>query len=72
MIIKTRKLIVTINVVGFSPINFHKLSGNEYCIFKGECRQSQRINKINHKLWIIMEKSGKIRSCHCARMAGIG
>ena len=41
------------------PLYFHKLSGSKYCIFKGEWRQSQRRNEINHKLWIIMEKSGK-------------
>ena len=51
---------------------FHKLSGSKYCIFKGECRQPQRINDINHKLWIIMDKFGKIRSCHCTCMAGMG
>ena len=28
------------------PLYFHKLSGSKYCIFKGECRQSQRINEI--------------------------
>ena len=32
------------------PLYFHKLSGSKYCIFKGECRQSQRIKKINHKI----------------------
>ena len=47
------------------PLYFHKLSGSKYCICKEECRQSQRINQINHNLWIIMEKSGKIKSCHC-------
>ena len=25
------------------PLYFHKLFGSKYCIFKGECRQSQRI-----------------------------
>ena len=54
------------------PLYFHRLSGSKYCIFKGKYRQSQRINKINHKLWIIMVKSGKIRSCHCTCMAGMG
>ena len=54
------------------PLYFHKLSGSKYYIFKGECRQSQRINEINHKLWIITKKSGKIRSCHCTCMASIG
>ena len=53
------------------PLYFQKLSGSKYCIFKANCRQSQRINEINHKLWIIMEKSGKIRSCHCTCMAGM-
>ena len=51
------------------PLYFHKLSGIKYCILKREYRQSQRTNEINHKLWIIMEKSGKIRSSHCTRMA---
>ena len=51
---------------------FHKLSGSKYCIFKGESGQSQRIKDINHKLWIIMEKSGEIRSCHATCMSGMG
>ena len=50
----------------FQPLYFHKLSGSKYC------RRSQRINDINHNLWIIMEKPGKIRSCHCTCMAGMG
>ena len=55
----------------FQPLYFRKLSGSKCCLFKGECRQSQRINEINHKLWIIMEKSDKIRSYHCTCMAGM-
>ena len=54
------------------PLYFHKLSGGKYWIFKGECRQSRRINNINKKCWIIIKKSGKIRSCHCTCMAGMG
>ena len=54
------------------PLNFHKISRGKYCLFKGECRQSQIINEINHKLWIIIKKSGKIRSCHSTCMAGMG
>ena len=54
------------------PLYFHKLSGIKYCIFKRECRQSQRLNEINKKLWIIMEESGKTRSCHCTCMASMG
>ena len=54
------------------PLYFHELSASKYCIFKGECRQSQRINETDHKLWIIMEKSGKIRSFDCTCMADMG
>ena len=54
------------------PLSFHKLLGSKYCIFKDECTQSQRINGKNHKLWIIMEKSGKTRSCYFTCMAGMG
>ena len=54
------------------PLYFRKFSGIKYCIFQGECRQSKRINGINHKLWIIMEKSGKVISCHCTCMSGMG
>ena len=43
----------------FQPLYFHKLSGIKYCIFKKEkCRPSEIISQINHKLRIIMEKSG--------------
>ena len=48
----------------FQPLYFHKLSGGKYRILKGECGQSLRIKEINCKFWIIMEKSGKTRSCH--------
>ena len=53
------------------PLYFHKLSGRKFCIFKGECRRSQRMKEINHKLWIIMEKSGNVRSCHCTYVASM-
>ena len=42
------------------PLYFQKLSVSKYCIFKEECRQSQRIKEINHKLWNIKEKSGSV------------
>ena len=54
------------------PLYFQKLSRGKYCIFKRECRQSQLKNEVNHKLWIITKKSGKIRSCHCTCRAGMG
>ena len=56
----------------FQPLCFHRLYGCIYCILKAECRQSQRVNEINHKYWIVMEKFAKIRSCHCTCMAGMG
>ena len=56
----------------FQSLCFHTLYGCKYCILKAECRQSQRVNEINHKYWIVMEKFAKIRSCHCTCMAGMG
>ena len=78
VIIKTRKLIATINLVGFKHyISTNYLEVNtafskENTAFSKENVDSLRINEINHKLWIIVEKSGKIRSCHCTCMAGMG
>ena len=57
---------------GLQLLCFHNLSGGKYCIFKNKWRQSQRVNDINDKLWIIIEKSGKIRPCHCTCMAAMG
>ena len=54
------------------PLYFHEVSGSKHCTFKEEYKQSQRKSKINHELWIIMERSSKIRSCHCTCMAGMG
>ena len=51
---------------------YHNLTGSKFCIFKGECRHSQSINNVFHKFWLIVEKSGKIRACHCTCMAGMG
>ena len=44
---------------------YHNLTGSSFCILKGECRKSQSVNDPFHKLWIVLEKSAKIRSCHC-------
>ena len=54
------------------PLLFHNLSGSKFCIFKGECRRSQSLNEPFHKLWLIIEKTSKIRSAHCTCMAGMG
>ena len=54
------------------PLMYHNLTGSKFCIFKGDCRHSQSINNPFHKFWLIVEKTGKIRACHCTCMAGMG
>ena len=54
------------------PLQYHNLSGSKYCIIRGECRKSQSIKDPFHKLWIILEKTAEIRTCHCTCMAGMG
>ena len=54
------------------PLQYHNLSGSKYCIIRGECRKSQSLKDTFHKLWIILEKTGKIRTCHCMCMAVMG
>ena len=46
------------------PLQYNNLSGSKYCIIRGECRKSQSIKDPFHKLWIILEKTAKIRTCH--------
>ena len=53
------------------PLLYHNLTGSNFCILKGECRKSQSVNDPFQKFWIILEKSAKIRSCHCNCMAGM-
>ena len=50
----------------------HNLTGSNFCILKREYRKSQSVNDPFRKLWIILEKSAKIRSCHCNCMTGVG
>ena len=54
------------------PLMYHNLTRSNYCIFKSECRRSQSINDTYHKLWLVLEKSAKIKACHCTCMAGMG
>ena len=54
------------------PLMYYNLTGSKFCIFKVECRNSQSINNPFHKFWLIVEKTGKIRACHCTCMAGMG
>ena len=54
------------------PLQYHNLSGSKYCNIRGEYRKSQSIKDPFHKLWIILEKTAEIRTCHCTCMAGMG
>ena len=54
------------------PLMYYSRTGSKFCIFKGECRHSQPINNLFHKFWLIVEKAGKIRACHCTCMVGMG
>ena len=54
------------------PLLYHDLTSSTFWTPKGECRKSQSVNDPFHKLWIILEKSAKIRSCYCTCMAGMG
>ena len=53
------------------PLKYHNLSGSKFCIIKGQCRPSLSINNPFHQLWILLEKTGKIRTCYCSCMAGM-
>ena len=52
-------------------LQYHNLSGSKYCIIR-ECKKSQSIKDPFHKLWIILQMTVKIRTCHCTCMTGIG
>ena len=52
------------------PLQYHNLSGSKFCILRGQCRASMHVSEY-HKLWIIVEKAGKIVACHCNCMNGM-
>ena len=54
------------------PLLYQNFTCSNCCILKGEYRKSQSVNELFHKLWIILENSAKIWSCHCTCMVGIG
>ena len=54
------------------PLQYHNLSGSKYCIIREKCRKSHSIKDPFHKLWIILEKTSKIRTLHCTCMAAMG
>ena len=48
------------------------LIGEKYCVLRGDCRASERINDPFHKLWVCVDrKSCKIVVGHCTCMAGM-
>ena len=51
---------------------YHNLTSSNFYILKGECRKCQSVSDQFHKLWMILEKSANILSCHCTRMADMG
>ena len=54
-----------------NPLLHHQLSGSKFCLIKGTCRPSQNVNDPPHGIWIIFEKTGKIRSSHCTCTNGM-
>ena len=53
-------------------MHYHNLSGSKYCIIRGEYRKSQSTKDSFYKRWILLEKTAKIRTCHCTCMARLG
>ena len=56
------------------PLQLRNISvDNPYCIIRGKCRKSQKVNDPYHRLWLVIEKKdGKILCGHCSCMAGMG
>ena len=45
---------------------------SKFCLLKGTCRPSQKINDTPHKLWLCLcKETGKILATHCTCMAGM-
>ena len=70
--IRTVKHAVTINQGGFNLCNTIIFQEVNTVSSEGKCRKSQSIKDPFHKLWIILEKTAKIRTCHYTYMAGMG
>lgn len=51
---------------------YHQLGSSKYCLLKADCRPSERLRDVPHKLWIcFLEKEGKVVKAHCTCMAGM-
>ena len=71
MTIRTVKHTVTINQDGFNICTTRIFQEVNLFIIRGECRKSQSIKDLFQKLWIMLEKTAKLRTCHCTCMAGM-
>lgn len=56
-----------------SPLMINNLDKeSKFCLLKGTCRPSQKINDTPHKLWLCLcKETGKILTTHCTCMAGM-
>ena len=55
------------------PLSYHPLGSSDQCLLKSDCRPSERIRDVPHKLWLcISKKEGKVLQAHCTCMAGMG
>ena len=52
------------------PSQNFNLSGSKCCLIRGEYRKSHSVKDPFHKLWIILGKIAKIRTCYWLSMAG--
>ena len=53
-------------------ILYHELDGN-FCYLKTDCRPSQKISNVCHRLWLLISKAdGNVLRAHCTCMAGYG
>ena len=60
------------NLVGFNHYIFTNYLEVNTAFSKENVGSLKELKKQIIKFWIIIEKSGKIRSCHCTCMTGMG
>ena len=49
------------------------VNNSPFCFMKTDCRPSQRISDVSHKLWLLISKAdGNVIRAHCTCMAGMG
>ncbi len=57
-----------LNSLLFYPISH----ASKFCYLKSNCRSSQRISDVPHKVWVCLSKeTGKIMRAHCLCLAGV-